>query len=62
MISGDCARLAARASQRTTPIYAILLLRMDAPLRVFSIEVVEAPSIALVVASRSCLVQPNLKS
>jgi hypothetical protein len=35
---------------------------MDAPLRVFSIDVVEAPSIALVVASRSCLVQPNLKS
>jgi hypothetical protein len=36
---------------------------MNAPLRVFSIEVVEAPSIALVVATRSrCLVQPNLKS
>jgi hypothetical protein len=50
-----------RASQRTTPIYPILLLRINTPLRVFSIEVVEAPSIALVVATRSLLGSAELE-
>jgi hypothetical protein len=34
---------------------------MNAPLRVFSIEVVEAPSIALVVATRSLLGSAELE-
>jgi hypothetical protein len=61
MISGDCARLAATAhrsvlhqSTRFTPLN-------ECAAYVFSIEVVEAPSIALVVATRSLIGSAELE-